>query len=140
MENKYNLQRFLKAQTDDFETAFAEIKNGRKQSHWMWYIFPQLKGLGRSETAQFYGLENKEEAQIYLNHPVLGNRLIAISEALLYHPQKTAYQIFGSLDDLKLHSCVTLFVRLPNANPVFQKVLIMFFNGKEDEATIKLGG
>ncbi len=135
-----NLKRFLDAQENDFERALAEIKRGRKQSHWMWYIFPQIAGLGSSETSRFYAVKTKAEAELYLAHPVLGARLVRISEALLEIEGKTANQIFGSPDDAKLKSSMTLFGSLENAYPVFQRVLDKYFNGAKDPRTLDLIG
>ncbi|MDQ7948818.1 MAG: DUF1810 domain-containing protein, partial [Pedobacter sp.] len=119
---KFNLDRFVAAQQRDFHQALAEVKNGRKQSHWMWYIFPQLKGLGQSEMSKFYGLAGLDEASAYLAHPILGKNLIEISNALLDLAQSDALKIFGSPDNLKLRSCMSLFAGLPEAPPVFEKV------------------
>ncbi len=130
------LDRFLDAQSQSYATALAEIKNGRKATHWMWFIFPQLKNLGRSGTARFYGIENLTEAAAYLNHPVLGKRLVEISGELLGIKGKTATEIFGSPDDLKLCSCMTLFVHVSGADPVFGKVLDQFYSGQHDERTL----
>lgn len=135
-ENK--LTRFLDAQETDYNRALAEIKNGRKQSHWMWYIFPQISGLGFSETARFYAIENLQEAQAYLEHPVLGKRLVEIANALLRIDGKTATQILGSPDDLKLRSSMTLFSLINNTDPVFQAVLDKFFAGQADSKTLLL--
>jgi uncharacterized protein (DUF1810 family) len=133
-----DLKRFLDAQENDFERALAEIKRGRKQSHWMWYIFPQIAGLGLSETSRFYAVKDRAEAELYLAHPVLGARLVEISEALLEIEGKTANQIFGSPDDMKLKSSMTLFGALKNTNPVFQSVLDEYFNGTKDLRTLQL--
>ncbi len=133
-----DLKRFLEAQESVFERALAEIKRGRKQSHWMWYIFPQIKGLGSSETSRFYAVNARAEAELYLAHPVLGARLVEISEALLEIEGKTANQIFGSPDDAKLKSSMTLFGALDNTNPVFQRVLDKYFNGEKDAKTLRL--
>lgn len=135
---EYNLHRFLAAQERDYNTALSEIKRGRKTSHWMWYIFPQIMGLGFSDTSKFYAIQHKEEAEQYLAHPTLGNRLIEISEALLSIEGKTAIQIFGSPDDMKLKSCMTLFAAVPNAPLVFQQVLDKYFGGEHDNKTIEL--
>ncbi len=135
-----DLQRFLDAQERDFETALSEIRGGRKRSHWMWYIFPQIAGLGFSETSRFYAVKDKQEAEDYLRHPVLGKRLVEISNALLEIEGKTANQIFGSPDDAKLKSSMTLFGALENTNPVFQEVLDKYFVGAKDEKTLKLIG
>lgn len=133
-----NLKRFLDAQATDYDRALAEIKNGHKQSHWMWYIFPQIAGLGVSETARFYAIKDLQEAHDYLQHPVLGSRLIEISKALLGVEGKTANQILGSIDELKLRSSMTLFSALTNANPVFQAVIDKFFDGQNDPKTRSL--
>jgi uncharacterized protein (DUF1810 family) len=132
-----DLKRFLDAQANDFERALAEIRRGRKQSHWMWYIFPQIAGLGFSETSKFYAIKDKAEAQLYLAHPVLGARLVEISKALLEIEGKTANQIFGSPDDVKLKSSMTLFGALDDTNPVFQKVLDKYFDGAKDGRTLE---
>lgn len=133
-----DLQRFIDAQKDDFEIALAEIKRGRKQSHWMWYIFPQIAGLGHSSTAKFYEIENRDEANEFLAHPTLCERLIKMAEALLEIQGKTAHQIFGSPDDLKLKSSMTLFGALEKTHPVFQRVLDKFFDGAPDARTLEL--
>lgn len=135
-----DLQRFLEAQEDDFELALSEIKSGRKESHWMWYIFPQIAGLGFSSTSRFYAIKDLREAEDYLQHPILGERLIEISEALLEIEGKTAAQIFSSPDDMKLKSSMTLFGSLKDTNPVFQKVLDKYFDGKKDERTMQIIG
>ncbi|UOR06500.1 DUF1810 domain-containing protein [Hymenobacter aerilatus] len=132
------LSRFLDAQQSDYRTALSEIKNGRKRSHWMWYIFPQIQGLGFSETSRYYAIQDAAEAEAYLNHPVLGSRLVEISQELLKLNSNNANSIFGSPDDLKLKSSMTLFAALPDANPVFQKVLDTFFNGAQDSKTLQL--
>lgn len=136
MTSTHNLQRFLDAQENDYVRALFEIRQGRKQSHWMWYIFPQIAGLGFSETAKFYALTNLDEAQAYLDHPTLGSHLIDISTAFLAIDGKSANAILGSPDDLKMNSSMTLFSMLPNTDPIFQAVLDKFFNGKQDEKTI----
>ena len=132
-----DLKRFLDAQENDFATALADIENGKKQSHWMWYVFPQIAGLGFSSTSKFYAIKDRAEAENYLAHPVLGKRLIEISNALLRVEGKTANQIFGSPDDVKLKSSMTLFGALENTDPVFQKVLDKYFDGAKDWKTLK---
>ncbi len=132
------MQRFLSAQERDYEVALSEIRRGRKQSHWMWYIFPQIKGLGFSETSNFYGIIDLQEADAYMKHPVLGSRLVQICEALMKLEENNAHRIFGSPDDLKLKSSMTLFASLPDTNPVFREVLQKFFNGKQDDKTLQL--
>ncbi|ALJ00165.1 DUF1810 domain-containing protein [Rufibacter tibetensis] len=133
-----SLQRFLSAQESAYEVALSEIKKGRKQSHWMWYVFPQMRGLGFSETAIFYGIQDAKEAKAFLQHPVLGSRLVQICETLLELEEKDAHRIFGSPDDLKLKSSMTLFSSLPQTTPVFRKVLEKFFNGHQDEKTLQI--
>ena len=135
---QFDLQRFITAQQTDYATALAEIKQGRKRSHWIWYIFPQIAGLGFSETSKHYALQNAEEAQTYLNHPILGNRLIEICSELLKLPTNNATQVFGTPDDMKLRSCVTLFAAMPSATPIFQQVLDKFFTGEGDRKTLKI--
>jgi len=133
-----NIQRFLDAQSATYARALQEIKQGRKQSHWMWYIFPQLAGLGRSETAKYFAIKDMQEANAYISDQVLGVRLIEITEALLVINNKTANQVFGGPDDLKLKSCMTLFASLDNPNAVFQKVLDKYYDGKKDNNTLAL--
>ncbi len=137
MTDPYNLQRFVDAQKKDYAIALSEIQNGRKRSHWMWYIFPQIQGLGFSSTSKYYSIKNGDEAKAYLEHPVLGKRLIDICNALLSLEGNNATSIFGSPDDVKLKSSVTLFASLPGADDVFKKVLAKFFAGKEDKATLE---
>src|SRR5215203_1107811 len=122
MTSKYNLERFIDAQEASYEIALSEIKSGIKKSHWMWYIFPQVQGLGFSETSKFYAIKDIGEARAFLEHPVLGERLIRICNELLHLKSGNAHNIFGSPDDLRLQSSMTLFSAL-NINPVFQKVL-----------------
>ena len=133
----YDLQRFHKAQIFDYPVALGEIKNGRKESHWMWYIFPQLKELGYSSTAKYYGL-TKDEAKAYINDEILKSRLIGISQVLLELNSNNATEIFGYPDDLKLKSCMTLFSEIAPEIEVFDKVLQKFFSGKKDDKTLEL--
>ena len=135
----YDLQRFHKAQKFDYPVALGEIKNGRKESHWMWYIFPQLKELGYSSTAKYYGL-TKDEAKAYINDEILKSRLIEISQALLELTSSNATEILGYPDDLKLKSCMTLFSEIAPEVEVFDQVLQKFFSGKKDDKTLKLLG
>ncbi|MGN6616253.1 MAG: DUF1810 domain-containing protein, partial [Ilyomonas sp.] len=127
MNDKTNLKRFIDAQETSYQTALSEIKNGRKRSHWMWYIFPQIQGLGFSQTSRYYAIKNLNEAEDFLQHPLLGKRLVEISNELLKLPSGNATSIFGNPDDLKLRSCMTLFAAVPNADPVFQSVLDKYF-------------
>ena len=133
-ENK-ELTRFLDAQNQLFLKALEEIKNGKKETHWMWFVFPQITGRELSETAKFYSISDLEEAAAYLAHPVLGKHLIEITEALLKIDGKTATEIFGTPDDMKLRSCMTLFSKVQNTNPVFETVLNKYFHGLPDEYT-----
>ena len=134
----YHLERFLKAQEHSYNAALQEIKSGCKQTHWMWYIFPQLKELGRSSTAQYYGIEDIEEAKQYLAHPVLGARLKEISEALLTLNTDNPYSVMGSIDALKLCSSMTLFAEIEGYDSVFGKVIFKFYSGKRDIKTIEI--
>jgi uncharacterized protein (DUF1810 family) len=138
MTKENNLKRFIEAQESDYQIALSEIKNGRKQSHWMWYIFPQIHGLGLSETSKFYAIKNIKEAEEFLMHPILGERLIEICNTLFELKSNDANKIFGSPDDLKLQSSMTLFSSLHHSNPVFQSVLEKFFNGTKDNKTLQI--
>ena len=132
------LTRFLEAQNQVYLRALEEIRKGEKTSHWMWYIFPQIAGLGKSETAQFYAIRDLEEAAKYLRHPVLGRHLVEIASALLVHEGKTAREIFGVPDDMKLRSSMTLFAQVKDADPVFREVLFKYFGGHFDPLTLGL--
>ena len=133
-----SLNRFITAQEIDYDRALSEIKSGRKLTHWIWYIFPQIAGLGQSPTAKMYEIKDREEAEAYLAHPILGARLIEISRAMLQIQNRTALQILGTPDDMKLRSCMTLFNSLPEADGVFKEMLKKYFNGMEDEQTLDL--
>lgn len=134
-----SLDRFLIAQDSMYEKALKEIKNGKKKSHWMWYIFPQFRGLGKSQMAFTYGINGLEEAKAYLGHPVLSARLIEITETLLQHKGKRIEDIMGDSDDLKLRSSMTLFATISEDGSVFHQVIECFYNGKLDSKTIDLG-
>ena len=136
----HELDRFVKAQTGDYDRAVAEIRSGRKQSHWMWYVFPQLTGLGVSSTARRYAIRSLAEAEAYLHHPVLGPRLIECAESVLAVEGRSAHEIFGAPDDMKLRSCATLFARVSPGQSVFQRLLDRFFAGVPDQATLRLLG
>ncbi|MDB5286723.1 MAG: hypothetical protein JWR05_1672 [Mucilaginibacter sp.] len=138
MARKKDLTRFMEAQERDYQVAFAEVKKGRKRSHWMWYIFPQIEGLGISEISQFYAIKDIQEAELYLKHPVLGSRLIRICKELLKQEVSDANMIFGSPDDMKLKSCMTLFASLENTDAVFQAVLNKYFQGAKDDKTLSI--
>lgn len=132
-----SLERFVKAQDQSYENALNEIKRGRKKSHWMWYVFPQIKGLGYSSTAQYYAIQNKEEVKEYLSHPILSKRLVEISEELMKLESNNANEIFGYPDDMKLKSSMTLF-SLVSEQEIFKKVLDKYFDGKIDERTVEI--
>ena len=133
-----SLDRFLEAQERMYETALKEIKNGKKKSHWMWYIFPQLRGLGKSNMAYAYGINGLEEAKAYLDHPVLSARLIKISEALLEHKDQDIEDILGDIDAMKLRSSMTLFSLISQDGSVFHQVIDCFYNRKMDKRILKL--
>ena len=136
--NINSLDRFLEAQDRMYQTALSEIKKGSKRSHWMWFIFPQLRGLGSSKMSYIFGVNGIEEAKEYLNHPVLSERLIEITETLLTHKGKDIYDIMGDIDDMKLKSSMTLFALISEEGSVFHQVLECFYDGEMDENTLKL--
>ena len=132
-----NLDRFIEAQESDYNIALSEIKDGRKRSHWIWYIFPQLSSLGHSMTAKYYGIKDEKEAKDYINNQYLKNHLVEISNELLKLSNADISDIMGYPDDLKLRSCMTLFDYVSNEE-VFQKVLDKYYDGKKDELTLKI--
>jgi uncharacterized protein (DUF1810 family) len=134
----YDLTRFVKAQEQTYDQALAELNAGRKRSHWMWYVFPQLDGLGSSPITKRYSLKSEAEARAYLDHPVLGPRLVECAEAILRVEGKSAREILGSPDDLKLKSCATLFARVSPPGSVFERILEKFYSGEPDAATLRL--
>jgi len=134
----YDLNRFKKAQKMDYPIALEEVKSGRKTSHWIWYIFPQLKGLGFSGMSDYYGIDGLDEAKEYLADPLLKSHLIEISEALLNTGGNDPSEIFGYPDDLKVHSSMTLFAIADSSVAVFRQVLDRFYNGKEDQGTLRI--
>ena len=138
--DSHNLNRFVEAQEDDYEQALAEVKSGRKHSHWIWYVFPQFDGLGSSPMSQKYSIKSVAEAEAYLSHPTLGPRLIAIATAALGVEGRSAYEIFGSPDDMKLKSCATLFASVSPNGSVFEQILDKFFQGDRDLKTLSLLG
>lgn len=140
MAQETDLQRFLDAQATDYAQALAEVQAGRKRSHWMWYIFPQIQGLGFSSISKHYAIRDLAEAKAYLRHPVLGPRLVEISMTLLGLASSDASRVFGSPDDLKLKSSMTLFAAVPGADTVFEQVLAKFFGGVRDGKTLQLLG
>ncbi|MDT0182868.1 DUF1810 domain-containing protein [Microbacterium sp. ARD31] len=134
----FRLQRFVEAQEGVHARALDELRAGRKTTHWMWFVFPQVAGLGSSATAQRYAIGSLEEARAYLAHPVLGPRLTEYVEAVLSHSGRTAHDILGSPDDVKLRSSMTLFVLVAGPESVFQRVLDAFFDGEMDTRTVDL--
>ncbi len=136
----HNLNRFVRAQADDYERALTEINSGRKRSHWMWYIFPQFAGLGFSSTSRRYAIKSAAVATAYLSHPVLGPRLVECTEAVLGVNGRSASEIFGSPDDMKLRSCATLFAHVSPAGSVFERLLEKYFQGRRDDKTLLLLG
>ncbi len=140
LDDPHNLSRFVQAQADDYEQALAEIRSGRKRSHWMWYIFPQVEGLGFSATSRRYSIKSVAEAEAYLRHPVLGPRLIECVDALLGVEGRSAFEIFGSPDDMKLRSCATLFACVSPAGSVFDRLLNKYFESERDGKTLRLVG
>ena len=140
MSDFLNLQRFIDAQNGVIDTALAELRAGNKQSHWMWFVFPQLAGLGRSPTARLYGLSSASEAEAYLTHPLLGSRLRECVEAVLpWSGRRTAEQIFGPIDAMKFRSSLTLFDQIAPRG-LFAQGLLNFFDGQADELTLALLG
>jgi uncharacterized protein (DUF1810 family) len=137
-DDPFDLSRFVQAQEDSYEVALAEIKAGRKDSHWMWYVFPQFAGLGHSSMAERYAIRSLDEARGYLAHPILGPRLLACAEAAIGVQGKTAHDIFGSPDDLKLKSCATLFAHVSPPGSVFERLLDRFYAGERDWKTLEL--
>jgi uncharacterized protein (DUF1810 family) len=138
MTDSHNLSRFINAQESDYQSALAEITAGRKRSHWMWYIFPQYDGLGFSSTSRHYAIKSPAEAEAYLEHPILGPRLHEYVDALLAVTGRTAHEIFGSPDDMKLKSCMTLFAHVSPVGSAFEQVLDKYFCGQRDGKTLEL--
>ena len=136
MTDEFNLNRFLDAQKDLYEIALNEIKTGEKFKHWMWFIFPQYKGLGYSSTSQKYAITCIEEASMYLNHPILGQRLVEITNAFLNLENKSAYEILGETDYLKMKSCMTLFDSIQAKSDIFSKVINKYYSGSKCDRTI----
>lgn len=134
----YNLRRFADAQATAYDTALAEIRNGRKRSHWMWYVFPQFEGLGESPTSRDYAIRSLAEATAYLADPILGSRLVECAEAVLGLEGRSAREIFGTPDDLKLRSSATLFASVSPPGSVFHRLIDAYFQGRPDQATLAL--
>lgn len=140
MDHPFDLIRFVDAQQDVYEEALSEIRSGRKRSHWMWFVLPQVAGLGVSTTSVKYAIGSEGEARAYLAHPVLGPRLIAIAEATLAVQGRTANEIFGSPDDRKLQSSATLFAAVSPEDSVFHRLLTKYYGGQHDTRTLQLLG
>jgi uncharacterized protein (DUF1810 family) len=136
--DQYNLNRFIEAQMTTYEGAMLELTRGRKESHWVWYIFPQIEGLGRSDTAKLYSIKSLEEGRAYLEHPVLGPRLIEACEILLNLKDASIDEVMGFPDDLKLLSSMTLFEFISGSNSIFTKMIELYFDDERDENSIKL--
>ncbi|HTY67869.1 MAG TPA: DUF1810 domain-containing protein [Alphaproteobacteria bacterium] len=138
MSDPHTLQRFVDAQAPVYAQVRAELRDGRKRSHWMWFVFPQIKGLGVSPTAQFYAIASRGEAEAYLAHPVLGPRLTECTQLVLDVAGRSAHDIFGSPDDLKFRSSMTLFADVTADNALFRAALRRYFNGEPDRRTIEI--
>jgi uncharacterized protein (DUF1810 family) len=136
----YGLSRFVQAQETSYSQALSELQRGRKSSHWMWFIFPQHDGLGSSAMAKRYAIRSLEEAEAYLHHPVLGPRLLECAQAVLAVDGRSAFEVFGSPDDMKLRSSATLFACASPAGSVFERLLDKYFRGERDERTAQLLG
>jgi uncharacterized protein (DUF1810 family) len=136
----YDLARFVRAQEADYDQAMSEIRGGRKRSHWMWYIFPQFDGLGVSSTSRQYAIKSVAEAEAYLRHPILGPRLLESVQAMLSVEGRSALEVFGSPDNMKLRSCATLFACVAPAGSVFEQLLDRYFGGERDDKTLRLIG
>ena len=137
-DNPYDLNCFVRAQEDDYERALSEIRSGRKRSHWMWYIFPQIDGLAFSSTSKYYSIKSVEEARAYLDHPILGPRLLECAAAAVGVEGRSATEIFGFPDDLKLRSCATLFACVSPASSVFERLLGKYYGSVPDDKTLRL--
>lgn len=136
MDDPYDLQRFLTAQQDVYQQALDEIRAGSKTSHWMWFIFPQIRGLGSSATSRRFAISGPDEARAYLAHPILGQRLTQAAQAVLDLGDSSASEIFGSPDDMKLKSCATLFASVTPPGSVFERLLARYFDGDRDDRTL----
>ena len=138
MIDKYNLQRFISAQEHQYVDAISELKSGRKRSHWIWFVFPQIEGLGRSAIAQNYSIKSLAEARAYLYHPLLGARLKECTLTVLKTEGSSARDIFGFPDYLKFHSCMTLFAEIEEEDSIFETTLSKYYEGKPDGATLSI--
>jgi uncharacterized protein (DUF1810 family) len=133
-----NLNRFIDAQDESYDAIVTELKNGKKVTHWMWYVFPQIAGLGRSATAKYYAIQTPGEAQAYLDHPILGQRLLECTRILLSLKSKSALDIFGDIDAMKFKSSMTLFMSIAGIDSVYQEAIDKYFEGEQDRATLKI--
>jgi uncharacterized protein (DUF1810 family) len=138
MQDPYNLSRFVDAQDPVLQEVLAELRHGRKTSHWMWFVFPQIQGLGYSATARHFAISSLQEAKAYLDHPVLGQRLIECTRLVNAINGKTVHEVFGSPDDLKFRSCMTLFAHAAPAPNTFEDALQKYFSGRGDQQTLAL--
>jgi uncharacterized protein (DUF1810 family) len=138
MTDDYNLHRFLTAQAHTYDTVLAELRSGRKSSHWIWFIFPQITGLGHSAMAQQFAITSLDEAKAYLQHPILGPRLRACTQLVLDVNGRSAEEIFGYPDKLKFRSCITLFLTAATDNIIFKDALLKYFDGKPDQLTLDI--
>ena len=139
-DDPFDLTRFVRAQENEYEQALSEIRSGRKRTHWMWYIFPQLDGLAFSSTSKHYAIKSLAEAKAYLDHPLLGPRLLECAEAVVRVEGRSATDIFGTPDDLKLRSCATLFACVSPRDSAFDRLLTKYYQGERDSRTLQLLG
>lgn len=137
LDDQYDLQRFVAAQEPIYEEIRAELRDGRKRSHWMWFVFPQIKGLGASPMSRRFAISSVAEAEAYLNHPVLGPRLRECTELVVHVPDRTIEAIFGEIDSLKFRSSMTLFAHVTKVDDVFTKALRKYFGGERDPLTLR---
>ena len=138
MADPFDLDRFVAAQEGAYDRALAELRRGRKDSHWMWYVFPQIAGLGQSSMARHFAIRGRDEARAYLDHPILGSRLRECTRTINALGSRTAEAIFGAIDTMKLRSSMTLFKAVGDAGDPFAECLVKYFGGAEDEATLRL--
>ena len=134
----FHLARFVEAQESIYDDALRELRGARKKTHWMWFIFPQIIGLGQSSTAQFYSLKSADEARAYLEHPVLGSRLLECTATVEGIEKRGIAEVFGSPDDMKFRSCMTLFAQVAPKRPQFERLITKYFQGQPDERTLQI--
>jgi uncharacterized protein (DUF1810 family) len=139
-DDPHDLNRFVEAQDTNYSQALDELRAGRKRSHWMWYVFPQFAGLGNSSMSVRYAIKSEDEARAYLDHTILGPRLIECAEAVLANKDRSAHDIFGSPDDMKLRSCATLFAHVSPPGSVFERILDQYYSSERDSKTLALLG